>query len=466
MVYELTIKVMESQVIEWKETWRDEYLKWICGFANAQGGTLIIGKNDDGKAVGVSDAQRLLEDIPNKIKDILGIIVDVNLKTENGKEYIEINVEAYPFPVSYRGQYHIRSGSTKQELSGNALNSFLLRKFGLHWDAVPVPNFSVDMLEKDAFKLFTEKAIKSKRLGEEILNDSHDTILRKLLLFEGSYLKRATALLFLEEPENFITGAYIKIGFFRTDSDLVYQDEIHGNLFLQVDKTMDLLLTKYMKAYISYEGLQRIEQFLFPAPALREALLNAVIHKDYASCNPIQISVYHNKIIFWNAGKLPEEITLQTLQAKHPSIPYNPLVAAAFFRTGYIEAWGRGIERIIEECKTVNAPVPVFDPSFGGLMVTFDAGNIDYLEEAPKNEFGKNQEKTMEKSTQKNTRKTKEKIIELMKYNPKITSEEMTYIIGLKWRAIQNHIAILKKNGNIERVGSDKNGEWHVLKDY
>lgn len=87
----------ENQNIEWKESWRDEYLKWICGFANAQGGKIFIGKNDAGKVTGVKDAKRLMEDIPNKVKNILGILVDVNLKRYKKVEFIEINIEAYPY---------------------------------------------------------------------------------------------------------------------------------------------------------------------------------------------------------------------------------------------------------------------------------------------------------------------------------------------------------------------------------
>lgn len=113
----------ENQNIEWKESWRDEYLKWICGFANAQGGLLIIGKNDTGIIKGINDAEKLLEDIPNKVRDVLGILVDVNLKTEDSKDYLEIQVEPHQHPVSYKGQYHYRSGSTKQELKGSFLKT-------------------------------------------------------------------------------------------------------------------------------------------------------------------------------------------------------------------------------------------------------------------------------------------------------------------------------------------------------
>jgi ATP-dependent DNA helicase RecG len=120
----------ESQNIEYKQSWRDEYLKWICGFANANGGSIFIGKDDNGKTVNVTNAKKLLEDIPNKVKDVLGILVDINLHETKQGNYLEIVVESYPFPVNYKGQYHYRRDSTKQELKGAALDKFLLQKKG------------------------------------------------------------------------------------------------------------------------------------------------------------------------------------------------------------------------------------------------------------------------------------------------------------------------------------------------
>lgn len=103
----------ENQNIEWKESWNDRYLKWICGFANAQGGELVIGKNDQGKVVGIPNASKLLEDIPNKVRDLMGIVVEVNCQQQDKLDYLVINVEPYSFPVSLCGAYHFRSGSTK-----------------------------------------------------------------------------------------------------------------------------------------------------------------------------------------------------------------------------------------------------------------------------------------------------------------------------------------------------------------
>ncbi|MDR0826345.1 MAG: ATP-binding protein, partial [Desulfovibrio sp.] len=129
----------ESQTLEWKFSWRDEHLKSVCGFANAVGGTLVIGRDDAGKPVGLPDARLLLEELPNKLRDLLGIMAEVNLREQDGRECLEIVVPAYPNPISYRGRYYQRSGSTLQELKGAALDRFLLRRYGRTWDGSPLP---------------------------------------------------------------------------------------------------------------------------------------------------------------------------------------------------------------------------------------------------------------------------------------------------------------------------------------
>ena len=203
----------EAQHIEWKQSWRDEYLRWICGFANAEGGVLVIGRNDKGVVTGLPNAAKLLEDIPNKARDILGIMVQVNLREEAGKEYLEIVVDPYPYPVSYKGEYHYRSGSTKQELKGAALDKFLLRKQGKHWDAVPIPYVGLDDLDPPAIKEFRKLAAQSGRLSAELLAESDAQLIEKLHLKENRYLKRAATLLFHSDPEKFTTGACIKSAF-------------------------------------------------------------------------------------------------------------------------------------------------------------------------------------------------------------------------------------------------------------
>jgi len=378
----------ESQNIEFKITWRDEYLKWICGFANAYGGTMFIGKDDIGNVLDLKDAKKLLEDIPNKVRDTLGILVDVNLHQTNQGKFIEIIVEQYPYPVNYKGQYHYRSGSTKQELKGAALDKFLLQKKGKRWDGVPVPNVSTNDLKQETFDFFRKRAFRSQRIDEESLTDKNEHLIENLQLKKGKFLKRASILLFHSNPEKYITGAYIKIGYFESDSDLRFQDEIHGNLFEQIEKTTELLFSKYIKALISYEGLNRVETYEYPKEAIREALLNAIAHKDYSGGVPIQMSVYNDKLMIWNEGQLPENWTVKNLLEKHASRPYNPDIANAFFRSGYIESWGRGTIKIISECKKAGLPEPVFTYDSSDISVEFrkDIYNEKYLQSLNLNE--------------------------------------------------------------------------------
>ena len=196
----------ESQNIEYKESWRDEYLKWICGFANAHGGTLYIGIDDDGNVVGVEHAKRLSEDIPNKIKDVLGIVAEVNLLGKDANEYIEIRIEPSSFPISYKGEYHIRSGSTKQQLKGNALTQFLLRKTGLSWDATEVSNIELTDLSPVAFDIFRTQSVRRKRMDKADVDISDRELLEKLHLFteDGNPLPK------FELSENDVTVVFEK----------------------------------------------------------------------------------------------------------------------------------------------------------------------------------------------------------------------------------------------------------------
>lgn len=435
----------ESQNIEYKTVWKDEYLKWICGFANAQGGTIFIGKDDNGNVVGVNNPKKLLEELPNKITTVLGIVADVNLHETAMGDYIEIVVEPQLNPVSCKGEYHYRSGSTKQELKGAALDQFLLSKQGKHWDGVPIPNVTIEDLKTETFDFFRKKGIKSNRLNDDVLNDSNELLLANLKLTDGNYLKRAALLLFHPDPEKFVTSAYIKIGYFESDSDLRYQDEVHGNLFEQVEKTMDLLFTKYIKALISYDGIYRVETFEYPKEAIREALHNAVAHKDYAGATPIQISVYKDKIMIWNYGKLPENWTIDTLQKKHSSVPHNPDISNAFFRIGYIEAWGRGIRKMNEQCAAAGLPQPLYYYESSGFWVVF---RKDTLNEEDLRSKGLNERQI--------------KAVLFVKEKGRITNKEYQVINETNRRTALRDLDDLCKQGILERMGELKSTYYTI----
>jgi ATP-dependent DNA helicase RecG len=147
----------ENQNIEYKESWRDENLKIVCAFANTHGGSLFIGISDNGSAVGVKNIKKLLEDIPNKVISNLGIIVDVQTHKKSGLEYIEVNVPQSSVPIAYRGIYYVKSGSTKQELKGVALQQFMLQKMGKTFDEQPADNAYLRHIDEKVVKRFLKK---------------------------------------------------------------------------------------------------------------------------------------------------------------------------------------------------------------------------------------------------------------------------------------------------------------------
>jgi ATP-dependent DNA helicase RecG len=469
----------ESQQVEWKSSWRDDYLRWICGFANAEGGTLVIGRDDKGTAVGVQDAGRLMEEIPNKVRDLLGIMVEVNLRQEKGRDLVEIRVEAYPNPVSHKGEYYYRSGSTNQMLKGAALDRFLLRKHGRTWDGVPLPGVRLADLDAESLKGFRTLARRSQRLPESVLNEPDRYLLEKLHLTEGAYMTRAAVLLFHPAPQRFFTSAYVKIGYFESNVDLRYQDEVQGHLIHQVNQTIEVLQAKYLRAWISYEGLQRIETWPVPMAALREAVLNAVVHKDYASSAPIQISVYPDKLMIWNPGELPPDWTLEKLLEKHASVPFNPDIASVFFRAGLIESWGRGIERILEACREAGCREPELKHEPSGLWVFFHflpAGGHDSSGETAGNtpvETLVKDRMTVETSVETGETpvevretpvKTPDRIIELLRADPHMTLAEVAEEIGKSLRTVERAAARLVDDGRLRYIGPRKSGHWETLK--
>lgn len=374
----------EDQNIEYKQAWRDEYLKWICGFANAQGGKIFIGIDDDGKVTGVEDYKKLMDEIPNKTVNHLGLVVDVNLRRKSRKHYLEIDVPVSSVPISYHGAYHYRTGSTKQELRGTSLQEFLLKKIGRTWDDLTVSGkATLADLDEKAISYFLQLALKSGRIPANADRYNTSELLENLeLVNDGGELRNATLLLFGKRPMKYFLSCYFKIGRFgESNADLRFQDTVEGNIFEMVDKVMERLKEKYLVSPISYNGLHRVETLEYPEVGLREALLNAIVHKDYTDNSTIQLSVYDDKLILWNPGILPFDITIDELKKKHPSRPRNRYIADIFFRAGYIESWGRGIEKMVESFKKAGLPEPIFEELAGGLQVTLlkDIYTEEYL---------------------------------------------------------------------------------------
>ena len=179
----------EDQATEWKAAWHDDHLKVLCGFANAKGGRLLLGYDDSGRILGVPDSKRLLEELPQKIPQLLGITPSIQLLPANGHDTLEIRVTASNVPISLRGRYYQRNGSVTKELQGTSLNEFLLHKSGLTWDAVIEDRASFDDIDPTAIQRFLADARKTDRLPDSETLPIPE-LLEKLGLGSGRNLAR------------------------------------------------------------------------------------------------------------------------------------------------------------------------------------------------------------------------------------------------------------------------------------
>ena len=338
----------ENQNVEYKELWHDKYLEWICGYANAKGGTLYIGIEDRTKrVVGVRKANKLMEDIPNSIRNTMGIVADVVLVRKEGKDVIRIKVPASSFPVSYHGGYFYRTGAVKMQMIGNALTDFILRKTNSSWDAC--------------------KSASGKRV-----DDCRFTVLVSHFLdqtghrFEGSYFKSFG----LADDEDCLTNA----GALFADDSPVYQNRMFCTRWNGLDKgagIMDsiddkeysgsvLSLFEYGKNFVKGNSRKmwhklpsrRVEFPEYPERAVEEAIANALIHRDYTNYgSEVHIDIYDDRLEVVSPGgmfdgglPIQERDNLRDVGSSRR----NPLVADIFSRLEFAERRGSGIGKMLD----------------------------------------------------------------------------------------------------------------------
>lgn len=203
---------------------------------------------------------------------------------------------------------------------------------------------------------------------------------------------------------------------------------------------------KFLIRKVSFEGLHRRETPEYPITALREVILNALVHRNYRGA-PTQIRVYDDKITFWNDGRLSEELTLDALKKPHSSKPRNPVTADVCFKGNLIDAWGRGTIKVIDTCIEAELPEPELAERDGGFLVTL---------------FGKGVGVNVGVKVRDKFRKEVIETLTLIERNPEYTTEQIAEITNKAKRTIKRHIAKLKNAGILERKGSDRVGYWEV----
>jgi len=471
----------EQQNIEYKQSWHDDYLKWVCGFANAVGGVIYIGKDDAGNVVHLTGYVRLMEEIPNKIRNAMGIICDVQLHDEQEKKYISIKVNPYSVAVSLRGRYYYRSGSTKMELTGVELNEFLLKKAGKTWDDVIEEGATIKDIDEASIAKFIEDSNEKGRMPET-KGLSTFQILEKLKLTDGKKLKRAAIIMFGKEPMRFYPNIQVKIGRFGSDaSDLKYHEVVEGNIVQLMQEVQVQLNYKFLTRPVVFEGFQRVEKNQYPIQALREMLLNALVHRTYMGAT-IQMRVFDDKLSIWNEGGLPFGLSLEDLKSDHNSRPRNPIIANACFFAGYIDTWGRGTLKIINACKEAGLPEPDIKEMNGGVEVTiFLQTIVDETGSPIGGPIGSPTGSPIGSpigsptgspigspiggpigSPIDNLTDRQKEVLKIIEEHNKISKRKLAEQLNINVSAAQAHLDILKEKGLIRREGGTR-GFWEIL---
>ena len=469
----------EKHIIEYKRQWDDEWLKWLCGFANADGGTLYIGISDKQHIIGVDNSKKLMEDIPNKIVSKLGIYPDVRLLEEDGKEIIEIEVAPSQESVLLDGVLYKRVGATNQIVKGQALKDFYARKLNATWDSRVIRGATVDDIDPEAIKYFLRKGIDKGRLPKESVDDSVEKVLKNLeVMTDDDELTLAALLLFGKNPQHYCLNARIKIGRFgHSQAALMNQDLIDGDLIRMADRVMEALDAKYLIRPIHYEGMQRREPMELPEEGLREILYNLEIHKDYNGPDSL-IRVFDDRITFWNQGSLPAGITPESIFRPHDSQPRNRLIANAFYMAGFVEAWGRGYELITEAFTKEGLEVPTIEEEFGGVRVIVKreifygiqhGGRVD-----PKTGrlIKAGDTKNVTNDVTKKLTERQRVILEMLPFgdienvtkNERVTTALLAGRFGKDPRTIKRDMKVLQDLGIVTHVGPSNGGYWKRLK--
>ena len=222
---------------------------------------------------------------------------------------------------------------------------------------------------------------------------------------------------------------------------------------VNMQKRVTIFSISYMRAKIRYEGVQRIERYFVPEDALREALLNAICHKQYQSGIPIQISVYEDRLYVANVGSLPENWTIESLMAKHSSVPYNPNIASVFYLAGFIESWGRGVEKICDALKADNLPMPEYTVHPSDIMIKFTG---------PEDRIVRVTDKVTNGVTGEVTDRERQ-VLQLLIEDPGYTMPQLAEKMTVSRKTVAGYLKSLKEKGVIERVGTTRSGHWEIM---
>jgi ATP-dependent DNA helicase RecG len=361
--------IMETQEIENKESFGDSALRTLCAFANTKGGILFIGISDNGEVKGINLDNETIKTISDKIVSLLGIHPEIAVEKREEKEVIKISVKPSSIPISFNGKYYERVGNTTREMNPERLKEFLLK--GTNWDGLIQDKANYDEIDQETVRLFIRKARTKGRLTAFEEDTDIKTLFEHLKLSIKGKLTNASIILFGKDPQKYFINAVLRIVRLKNQTTIIGDRLITGNLFKQVFDGEEVI-KNFINVRYEIKKLEREEIWEYPLTAIREALINSLIHRDYFKFNvQTQIKIFDDYIWFYNIGGLPEGITIEELKRPHSSVPRNPLIVHIFYLAGLIEEVGSGIGRIIDGLKSQDLPEPEFKEEIGGFSVRF-----------------------------------------------------------------------------------------------
>ena len=440
------LKGTENTTVEFKEEINESIFKTISAFANKEGGIIYIGISDKKEIKGFEYTNNMLGDLTNKIVNLLGIHPQIDCIKINKKDVLQIKIKKSTLPVSYKGKYYTRVGNTTREMQGEELRSFFIK--GTNWDGL-TGNYSLDEIDPETVRKFIRMASRNGRLKTADENEDIKTILKKLKLIINGKLTNAAIMLFGNDPQKYFINALVRVGRFKDEITIIGDRRIEGNLFKQIEEAEEAIKNFINVRYeITGEQLTRKNIWDYPLEAIREALLNAVIHRDYFKYNvQTQIKIFNDWIWFFNIGGLPEGITLEQLKTTHPSVARNPLIVHIFYLAGLIEEYGSGIGRIMDSLKEANLPEPEFKEEFAGFSLYL---RKDYYTEERLKEMGLNDRQI--------------KAVMYVKEKWRITNREYQELNSIKKRQTSEDLAVLEDKGILEKIGTTGKGTYYILK--
>ncbi len=444
------IKQGEGQRIEFKKSIAelDRVIHTLIAFANSNsdGGCVFIGVVDKGKVKEVIIGKETVKQIADKISahtdPVLYPKIEV-IKELGNKGIIVITIDGSPNkPHLAFGRAYKRVGSTTTQMTRDEYERLLFKRKSFSFDSQIVEGATLEDVDEEKLIWFLSEA--KKQRGLSIKEDMPiDEVLMRLKLSENGQITNAAALLFGKAPQDYFIQSEVKCIRFKgtgVTGPMIDLKVIEGNIIDQVISTENFIFNHIpMAAWIESGEIQRQEKWLYPPKAIREAVVNAIAHRNYQSVGKIQVRIFDDRIEFWNPGELPPGLTLHDLKQKHKSIPQNPLIAKQFFWIKYIEEVGTGTNKMVDWCIEWGLPEPDFEQITGDFVVTFRKSRLT------------------EEHLQKLGVEEKEKrIIKLLESQGKITSGDIQKMFGVTRDTANRYLRKLIALDIIERKGKGR----------